>query len=522
MNKQKILKSGWNTINWLKTNEIVFKLQQEIYTASKEGDLRKIRRFQHKLLESAAARFAAVKKITQDNQVNADIDGVKALNLVCFAPIELAFSLKIPTNVSVLRKVWIPKNALETCKKKPLDISTIKNLCLQFLLKLALEPEWEARFEANSYGFRPGRKSHDAIKSILNTVIKNKKYVFDADITPCLDRIDHNAILQKLNLKGSLAKPIKYWLKNGILDGETFMDTSKKKEKIISSLLLNIALHGLEIHLKEWIASSCEILDNRTGHKLAPEFLKKSIHIVRYAANFVIFHKDKEIILKCKAEVEKFLVGIGLDLSTAKTRLTHTLELKEKDILAEGFDDIVGFNFLGFTIKQFKTRHRSTITTTGKILGFKTLIVPSKKSVNNHQKNLHDFILRRGKKLTQVVLIKKLNPIIRSWASYFGISDAGTTGHLTKVDYWTYLKLRRWAKRMKGGSKAGSKYWKRIGNQKWIFCSGKITLLKHVDYSYPISRYIKVLGKASIFDKNLSLYWSKRIKNFPNFNKQIS
>jgi RNA-directed DNA polymerase len=532
MNKQMILKSGWNTINWPKVSDFVFKLQQEIYTASKEGDLRKIRRLQHKLLKSSAAKYVAVRRVTQDNRraerssvgmecrkVTAGVDGVKRV-----APtqrIELASSLKFPTKASVLRRVWIPKPG--TAEKRPLGIPTIKDRCLQALLKLALEPEWEAYFEPNSYGFRPGRGAHDAVKAVWNSVIKGQKYVLDADISKCFDRIDHDALLKKINFNGSLAKQLKYWLKAGVIDGNTFNETPSGTPQggIISPLLANIALHGLENHLKEWIANSGQILYSRTGKKLPPNAIKESLHIIRYADDFVILHKDKHIVTQCKVQIDKFLADLGLELSATKTRLTHTLELKDDDTSSEGFDGEIGFNFIGFTIKQYKTRHRSAKTTTGELLGFKTLVFPSKKSMNNHQKSLHDLILSRGKNLNQLTLIKKINPLIRGWATYFGISDAGTTGHLNKADYWTYLKLRRWAKRKTGDSDAGTKYWRRIGTEKWVFnCDGG-TLLKHKDYSNPIGAYTKVLGESSIFDNTSSIYWSKRMKNFPGFNKRI-
>jgi NAD(P)-dependent dehydrogenase (short-subunit alcohol dehydrogenase family) len=93
-----------------------------------------------------------------------------------------------------------------------------------------------------------------------------------------------------------------------------------------------------------------------------------------YADDFVILHPDKSVILEAIEEIKNFLKPIGLELSEAKCRLTHTLCLKESDNKTEGFDGQIGFNFLGFTIKQFKSKHRSAKATTGEILGFKTLV----------------------------------------------------------------------------------------------------------------------------------------------------
>jgi RNA-directed DNA polymerase len=182
-----------------------------------------------------------------------------------------------------------------------------------------------------------------------------------------------------------------------------------------------------------------------------------SIHVIRYADDFVILHPDKSVILEAIEEIKNFLKPIGLELSEAKCRLTHTLYLKESDNKTEGFDGQIGFNFLGFTIKQFKSKHRSAKATTGEILGFKTLVYPSKKSINKYQTKLHNLILKEGKTLNQSALIKKLNPIIRGWSSYFGVSDGNTTHTLGNQDYMLYLKLRKWAKRKVGSSRQGLK-----------------------------------------------------------------
>ena len=258
----------------------------------------------------------------------------------------------------------------------------------------------------------------------------------------------------------------------------------------------------------------------RTGIAIAKGVIQDTIHIIRYADDFVILHKDKEVILECRKEIENYLAEIGLELSQAKTRLTHTLRLKEEDTKEQGFDGIIGFNFLGFTIKQFKTRHRSAKSTTGDLLGYKTLIYPSKKSMKEHQTQLHDIILHQGKTWDQQTLIKKVNPVIRGWSNYFGRSHAGTTGDLNIADYLTYLKLRRWSKRIQGTSSTGAKCWKRIGSRKWVFSHGDTILINHLDYSNSISDYVKVKGIASPFDITLSVYWSKRMKSYPGFNKR--
>jgi RNA-directed DNA polymerase len=460
MNKPKI---GWKNIDWALVRLNTFKWQQEIYFASSVGDVKKVRLLQHKLLASRDAKLLAVRQVTQDNtgRVTAGIDGIKRLT----PPQRLALvdQLKFPTKAQPLKRVWIPKPG--TTEERPLGIPTIRDRCLQALFKLALEPEWEAKFEPNSYGFRPGKNCHDAVKAIVDSTVKGSKYVLDADISKCFDRINHEYLLDKIAMKGAFRRQIRYWLESGVLNKGTFSETTQGTPQggVISPLLANIALHGLELHLKEWISD--KPIRSRTGTLIKPGRRSESIQVIRYADDFVILHKDKSIILEAQEEVISFLAPIGLELSEAKTRLCHTLELQEGDTIAEGFDGEIGFNFLGFTIKQFKSRHRSAKATTGELLGFKTLVYPSKKSVKKYQQKLHDLVSKDGKVYTQSALIKKLNPIIRGWSSYFGISDGNTTGHLVKQDYLLYLKLRRWAKRKTGTSGKGAKFWSKLREQ---------------------------------------------------------
>lgn len=506
----------WNTINWKEIQIKVFKWQRQIYTASKNNDIKKVRNLQNIILNSHSAKLLAIRKVTQDNQgkKTAGVDGVKSLTPN--QRLELANELKFPQKSKPLRRVWIPKPG--RTEERPLGIPTIYDRCLQSLFKLAIEPEWEAKFEPNSYGFRPGRNPHDAISAIQGCIQKRSKFVLDADIAKCFDKIDHKSLLDKIGFKGKYRKQLQYWLKSGVLDSGTFESTNEGTPQggVISPLLANIALHGLENHLKHCFSHIPVYYTS--GRKVRPGIAHETLHVIRYADDFVILHDDIKVILHCKEETHKFLSLIGLELSNSKTRITHTLEVNDLDSKLINFDGVIGFNFLGFTIKQFKSKHR-TANNQGTKLGYKTLIYPSKDSTNKHQKKLHEIILIKGKGLNQDTLIKTLNPIIRGWASYFGISNAATTGHLNKQDYLTYLKLRKWASRIKGTTGKSNKYWSGSTNNKWTF--GQISqnkLVKHSDYSLPFgsNEYIKIKSAYSPFDQNTD-YWTKRLSISPRF-----
>ena len=149
----------WHKINWRKLERNVYKLQKRIYQASQRGDVKAFRRLQKTMMKSWSARALSVRRITQDNQgkKTAGVDGIKSLTPK--QRLDLTGNLNLSSKVSPTRRVWIPKPG--TDEKRPLGIPTMKDRALQALVKLALEPEWEARFEPNSYGFRAGRSCQD-------------------------------------------------------------------------------------------------------------------------------------------------------------------------------------------------------------------------------------------------------------------------------------------------------------------------------------------------------------------------
>ena len=206
----------WKTLPWKNIERDVFKLQKRIYRATKNDDTKEIHKLQRLLVNSFSGRCLAVRKVTQDNlgKNTAGVDGKKRLRDT--ERLRLANSLKSQTKPRPVRRVWIPKPGKD--EKRPLGIPTIKDRAHQALVKLALEPEWEARFEPNSYGFRPGRSCHDAIEAIFTAIKHKPRYVLDADIKGCFDNINHDALLDKVNTYPKLRRIIRQWLKAGVME----------------------------------------------------------------------------------------------------------------------------------------------------------------------------------------------------------------------------------------------------------------------------------------------------------------
>lgn len=514
------LPSRWQDVRWMEIQQTTFKWQQAIYSASKAKDVKTVRKYQHRILSSNEAKLLAVRRVTQDNRgkATAGVDGQKRLTTE--SRLKLVKTLCITGKASPLRRVWIPKPG--KVEKRPLGIPTITDRCRQALFKMALEPEWEAKFEADSYGFRPGRNCHDAVSAVRSYIQKRPKYVLDADIAKCFDRINHDYLLDKIGMKGLYRKQLKAWLKSGVLDGATFSDTELGTPQggVISPLLANIALHGMADYLREAV-KDIPVL-GRTGKPVKPSRRGETVGFVRYADDFVITHPDLKVVLILRDKVKEFLQPIGLELSEAKTRITHTLDIDPSTIDdCPGLEGKPGFNFLGFFFRQWKSRHRAARGPDGKLLGFYTLIIPSKEKRDAHQQKLHKLVLQDGKGMSQDVLIKKLNAVIRGWSSYFGKSDANTCNLLTQMDYLLYLKLRRWAKRVKKTAGKAKSCFKKVGTRTWTFATHKAVMVSHDRYSLPLSQYEKVQGDFSPYDTN-QIYWAKRLPKNNVYNSRVT
>jgi RNA-directed DNA polymerase len=492
----------WHQLPWRKLEVTVFKLERRIYKASQAGDIRRVHRLQKLLLKSRAAKLLAVRRITQDNQGKntAGIDGIKALT-----PHQrgaLAAQLGTLPTGRPTRRVWIPKPGKD--EQRPLSIPTLHDRALQALVKLVLEPEWEARFEPNSYGFRPGRSVHDAIGAIFIAIEKQPKYALDADIAKCFDRIDQQALLRKIKTFPTLNRLVKAWLQAGVLDNGVFTETTTGTPQggVASPLLANIALHGLEEFIRSQFPARTRRNPAQPGRQLhwQPQ-------IIRYADDLVILHRDRTVIEQCRRLTQAWLQDIGLELSEQKTRIAHTLEKIEGE---------AGFNFLGFQVRQY----RASKYNTARGRGFKTLITPSQEAVKRHWATL-SALISQHKAAKQANLIGILNPIIAGWANYYSAVVSTKTFHL--LDHRLYEKLRRWAffrHPRKSRRWAIQRYWDTTPGKSWAFRdSNGPTLNQHTHV--PIVRHVKVQGQASPYDGNWS-YWAARRGKYPGVSRRLA
>src|SRR3954468_6285167 len=213
----------WSEIDWTATEAVVKRLQGRIYRAAAAGNGRQVKNLQKLLVRSTSAKRLAVRRVAQQNagRNTPGIDGV-----VCGTP---ESRMRLATDLSLkdyhpqpVRRVYIPKT---DGRRRPLGIPTIRDRALQMLVKMALEPEWESCFEANSYGFRPGRCTMDAIVALhaLLAPAGASEWVLDADISGCFDNIGHDPLLAKLPTFTTI---IRRWLKAGTVELGTWSPTT--------------------------------------------------------------------------------------------------------------------------------------------------------------------------------------------------------------------------------------------------------------------------------------------------------
>lgn len=471
---------SWDATEWRKAEKTVRRLRQRIFTASKAGDLKQVRNLQKLMLRSRSNAVMSVRRVTEVNagRSTAGVDG----QVVTTATEKVGMARWLQKDSQAwgampVKRVYIPK---ANGKRRPLGIPVVADRALQALAVNALEPEWEARFERKSYGFRPGRGCHDAIEAIFATAkgrAPTRPWVLDADLVAAFDRIDHDHLLSSLGTfpaRGLVAQ----WLTAGIMEDGEFTPSTKGSPQggVISPLLMNVALHGMEQ------AAGVHYVKNGgsagTTRKWCPV-------LVRYADDLVVFCHTRDGAKQVKDQLATWLAPRGLTFNEEKTRIAH---------LDEGFD------FLGFNVRRYH----------GKLL-----IKPSAAALQRIRRRLTTEV-RSLRGVNAEAVIARLNPIIRGWAAYYRIGVSSEAFH--SLDQHVWQLLYSWARHRHGKK---SKHWitSRYFGQfhptrrdRWVFGDRDTGWFLTRFAWTKIVRHTMVKGAASPDDPSLTEYWEMRRK----------
>jgi RNA-directed DNA polymerase len=390
----------WRSLPWKIFRKNLYRLQCRIYKAAKEGDKDSIIKLQSLLLGSNCSKYLAVKHVTQFNtrEKKSGIDGVSSLNTGQRLTLAADLGSMESWKHAKLRRVFIPER---NGKQIPLGIPTIRDRAMQCLIRYALEPVYEAMVSDGSYGFRPDQNLWHVQKKIFRNLNKDvqgyKKSVLELDIKNCFDEIDPNKLISLVILPSVARNFLWSAIKAGVLKERDRSLMGTPQAGVISQLLCNIALHGIE--------------DLHNEDKYGFNIRTRGI---RYVDDIIYFLTEGESSGKLLSKVENFLKERGLSIQETKTRLVASTD---------------GFDFLNwhFVVKPGNRKY---------------VCYPSKESMQELKNKFKQYLKDTRYKLTD--RLSMLKTIYRAWWNYHRFCDMSNVDNsIWSLKEWTYKYVRK-------------------------------------------------------------------------------
>lgn len=399
-------------------------IQNTLYAKASQEPRAQFKRLYHNLFKAQWAEIAVDQVFRNQGSRTAGIDGKARgdyrderarVNLTQSLIEELRTHTYHPQPV---RRVYIPK---ANGKLRPLGIPTIRDRVVQQMVKMLLEPIYEATFLPCSYGFRPNRSTWDALAEAYYFLqpIRHYHVVIEGDITNCFGTIHHGTLMRQLKRRiadDSVLRLIWQMLQAGYLEDLQQYATTEGTPQggIVSPLLANVYLHQLD----EWLYYRFHTLTNAQRQQRARKGEIAYVRYIRYADDFIVVTRHEEQAVILKQEIAEFVTQqLKMTLNDEKTLITPASQ---------------GFDFLGVrTIVGSQNQ-------AGKPMPYQ---IPSDKSIQAYRRKLKELTRRNLDHLDPVQRLLSINRLIRGWANYHRWGNAKAA--FRQLAYWTGLKVNR-------------------------------------------------------------------------------
>ena len=446
--------SAWYRLPWKVYERQLLDMQFKIAESYISGNLRRTRKLIEELTKHEAAISIAVKRVTaKTSRRTPGIDGITwetpSKRLEGRRWLRHQINNLDSYKTQGVKRVWIPKEY--TTELRPLGIPTVKDRAVQMLFLLAIEPVAECQADESSYGFRPFRGCATAItvlRSLLDKKFAQDTWIYDADLRKCFDSISHEFLLENTFIHEK--EPLKQWLRAPIYEtitegpdkGKTVItsnDRGTPQGGVISPILCNIALNGIQT-----------VIDRHNNQLNIKKFNKgvgkRTLHLVRYADDFVILSPSKDWIHHIINDLKDFLSPRGLEINEEKTTIQHITD---------------GFNFLGWEIRRrVITRNNERKKRDDPYYQDSLLVIrPRPEKVAGLKRRLRNDVFHKKEFMIKPphIIFEKHNELMRGWCCYYWISYH-SQDVFVKLAHWQWYSLLRFFKRKHKGQKRTTSY----------------------------------------------------------------